>query len=100
MFGPSSGVMFELRRKISKWANAWLALRYIGLYKVTFLNLEKVPFFQFYPTDLVNTKTTIPHRVGTDSAGYIPPLFTSPSGNSPFNTSTERAGYSILCVCF
>ena len=26
MFGPSSGVMFELRRKISKWA-----LRYIGL---------------------------------------------------------------------
>ena len=30
MFGPSSGVMFELRRKISKWANAWLALRYIG----------------------------------------------------------------------
>ena len=31
MFGPSSGVMFELQRKISKWANAWLALRYIGL---------------------------------------------------------------------
>ena len=32
MFGPSNGVMFELRRKISKWANAWLAaMRYIGL---------------------------------------------------------------------
>ena len=33
-------------------------------YKVTFYNLQKVPFLQFYPTDLVNTKTTIPHRVG------------------------------------
>ena len=31
MSGRSSGVTFELRRKISKWANAWLALRYIGL---------------------------------------------------------------------
>ena len=31
IFGPSSGVMFELRRIISKWANAWLLLRYIGL---------------------------------------------------------------------
>ena len=27
-------------------------------------NLQKVTFFQFYPTDLVNTKTTIPLRVG------------------------------------
>ena len=31
MSGRSSGVTFELRQKISKWANAWLALRYIGL---------------------------------------------------------------------
>ena len=33
MFGPSSGVVLELRRIISnkKWANAWLILRYIGL---------------------------------------------------------------------
>ena len=31
MSGRSSGVTFELRRKISKWAKAWLALRYIGL---------------------------------------------------------------------
>ena len=31
MSGRSSGVTFELRRKISKWGNAWLALRYIGL---------------------------------------------------------------------
>ena len=32
MFGPSSGVVLELRRIISnkKWANAWLILRYIG----------------------------------------------------------------------
>ena len=27
-------------------------------------NVQKVTFFQFYPTDLVNTKTTIPLRVG------------------------------------
>ena len=33
MFGPSSGVVFELGRIISnqKWANAWLVLGYIGL---------------------------------------------------------------------
>ena len=33
MFGPSSGVVLELRRITSnkKWANAWLILRYIGL---------------------------------------------------------------------
>ena len=33
MFGPSSGVVFELWRKVSnqKWANAWLVLRYICL---------------------------------------------------------------------
>ena len=33
----------------------------------------------FYPSDLVNTKTTIPLRVGED---IYPPLFTSPSGDS------------------
>ena len=33
LFGPSSGVMFELRRIISNrnWPNAWLILPYIGL---------------------------------------------------------------------
>ena len=33
MFGPSSGVVLELRRIIAnkKWANAWLILRYMGL---------------------------------------------------------------------
>ena len=33
MFGPSSGVVDELRRTISnqKQANAWLVLRYIAL---------------------------------------------------------------------
>ena len=32
MFGPSCGVVLELRRIISnqKWANTWLVLRYIG----------------------------------------------------------------------
>ena len=33
-------------------------------YKVTFFNLQKVTCFHFYPTDLVNTKTTTPFRVG------------------------------------
>jgi len=33
-------------------------------YQVTFLIYKKVTFFHFYPTDLVNTKTTIPLRVG------------------------------------
>ena len=38
---------------------------------------EEIEEAFFYPSDLVNTKTTIPLRVGT-----YPPLFTSPSGNS------------------
>ena len=33
-------------------------------YEVTFLTYKKETFFHFYPTDLVNTKTTIPLRVG------------------------------------
>ena len=36
----------------------------------------------FYPSDLVNTKTTIPLRVGEERLGIYPPLFTSPSGDS------------------
>ena len=47
----------------------------------------------FYPSDLVNTKTTIPVRVGEEWWIYTstlrisiymddPPLFTSPSGDS------------------
>ena len=44
----------------------------------------------FYPSDLINTKTTIPVRVGEERwiyldasrLGIYPPLFTSPSGNS------------------
>ena len=44
----------------------------------------------FYPSDLVNTKTTIPLRVGEEIYIYLdasrlviyPPLFTSPSGDS------------------
>ena len=44
----------------------------------------------FYPSDLVNTKTTIPPRVGEERWIYIstlrvsvyPLLFTSPSGDS------------------
>ena len=49
-------------------------------------NLLKVTFFHFYPTDLVNTKTTILLRVGEQSWIYIltlcfwvyPPLYSPP----------------------
>ena len=57
----------------------------------------------FYPSDLVNTKTTIPLRVGEERwiytstlsvSGIYPPLFTSPSGDSCI-ISRE-----ILLACF
>ena len=60
-------------------------------YKVTFFNLQKVSFFQFYPTDLVNTKTTIPHRVGEQRW-----IYTSPSGDSPCNTKSQHYGLLLL----
>ena len=51
---------------------------------------EEIEEAFFYPSDLVNTKTTIPLRVGeerwiytsTSRLGIYLPLFTSPSGNS------------------
>ena len=43
--------------------------------------VEEIEEAVFYPSDLVNTKTTIPHRVGEERWIY-PPLFTSPSGDS------------------
>ena len=51
---------------------------------------KKFLFFQFYPTDLVNSKTTIPLRVGEQHYIYTStlcilvylPLFTSLSGDS------------------
>ena len=44
-------------------------------HQVTFLfTNEKSYFFQFYPTDLVNTKTTIPSG-SVNSARYIPRRF-------------------------
>ena len=54
-------------------------------------NLQKVTFFHFYPTDLVNTKITIPLRVAEQRwiytstlrvSVYPAPLFTSPSEDS------------------
>ena len=42
---------------------------------------EEIKTTFFYPSDLVNTKTTIPLRVGEERWIY-PPLFTSPSGDS------------------
>ena len=51
---------------------------------------EEIQTAFFYPSDLVNTKTTIPLRVGEERwiytstlrLGIHPPLFTSPSGDS------------------
>ena len=50
---------------------------------------EEIEEAYFFRSDLVNTKTTIPLRVGeerwiyTSTLPYIyPPLFTSPSGDS------------------
>ena len=49
---------------------------------------EEIEEAFFYPSDLVNTKTSIPLRVGeerwiyTSRLGIYPPLFTSSSGNS------------------
>ena len=53
---------------------------------------EEIKTAFFYPSDLVNTKTTIPLRVSEQrwiytstlrlSVGIYPPLFTSPSGDS------------------
>ena len=52
---------------------------------------EEIEEAFFYPSDLVNTKTTIPLRVGEERWIYTstlrvsvlyPPLFTSPSGDS------------------
>ena len=64
-----------------------------------------------YPCDLVNTKATIPLRVGEERwiytssrLGIYPPLFTSPSGDScilsrikkkktkPFNEERQELG--------
>ena len=52
---------------------------------------EEIEEAFFYPSDLINTKTTIPLRVGEERwiytstlrvSGIYPPLFTSSSGNS------------------
>ena len=42
---------------------------------------KKIEEAFFYPSDLVNTKTTIPLQVGEERWIY-PPLFTSPSEDS------------------
>ena len=51
---------------------------------------EEIEAAFFNPSDLVNTKTTMPLRVGEERwiyldasrLGIYPPLFTSPSGDS------------------
>ena len=49
-----------------------------------FVNIseEEIEEALFYPHDLVNTKTTIPLRVGEQWWMYTSTLFTSPSGDS------------------
>ena len=48
---------------VDKIPEMFLNFKHIS-YKVTLFNLQKVTCFHFYPTDLVNTKTTTPLRVG------------------------------------
>ena len=48
---------------VDKIPEMFLNFKHIS-YKVTFFNLQKVSCFHFYQTDLVNTKTTTPLRVG------------------------------------
>ena len=43
---------------------------------------EEIEEAFFHPSDLVNTKTTIPLRIGEERLGIYPPLFTSSSGDS------------------
>ena len=51
----------------------------------------------FYPSDLVNTKTTIPLRVGEERWIYIyPPLFTSTSGDSCIIYNSLHISYHFM----
>ena len=68
---------------------------------------EEIKTAFFYPSDLVNTKTNIPLRVGEERwiytstlrrLGIYPPLFTSPSGNSCIIYKCGRGVYlGIKC---
>ena len=53
-FGPSSGVVLEVRRIISsqKWENAWLALRFLGLGWFIILDIILV----YYPRHILEEK--------------------------------------------
>ena len=55
---------------------------------------EEIEEAFFYPSDLVNTKTTIPLRVGEERW-----IYTSPSGNSCviYISWTIKDDASILC---
>jgi len=50
-------------------------------FRSTKVSEEEIEEAFFYPSDLVNTKTTIPQRVSEERWIYTP-LFTSPSGDS------------------
>ena len=51
------------KNALDKIPEMFLNFKHIS-YKVTFFNLQKVACFHFYPTHLVNTKTTTHLRVG------------------------------------
>ena len=70
---------------------------------------EEIEEAFFYPSDLVNTKTTIPFRVGEERwiytstlrVGIYPPLFTSPSGDSCILLIIIRSKYfKSKLTCF
>ena len=93
-----------------KWFSCWICDKIVKMHlkkspKCLYI-VNKVPtkwrfwfpnvtFFQFYPTDLVNTKTTIPSG-SVNSARYLPrrfasrSMFTSPSGDSCIIFHTKK----------
>ena len=68
-------------------------------------NLIKTAFF--YPSNLVNTKTTIPHGwwravdiyLNASRLGIYPPLFTSPSGDSCILFSVPPPPPLLISIC-
>ena len=57
---------------------------------------EEIKKTFFYPSDLVNTKTTIPPQESVKSGGIYPPLFTSLSIYPPLFTSPSGDSCILL----
>ena len=56
--------MLNLQQNRKNALNDKIPKMFVNCKQSDVFNLQKVTFFPFYPTDLVNTKTTIPLRVG------------------------------------